>query len=55
MMKKAVLLSGPPGIGKTSSALILCRELGFEPIEVFVFVWTPSLLSPSASLALRSP
>ena len=34
MMKKAVLLSGPPGIGKTSSALIVCRELGFEPIEV---------------------
>lgn len=32
--KKAVLLSGPPGIGKTSSALIVCRELGFEPVEV---------------------
>ena len=34
MIKKAVLLSGPPGIGKTSSAVIVCRELGFEPIEV---------------------
>lgn len=34
MKKKAVLLSGPPGIGKTSSALIVCRELGFEPVEV---------------------
>jgi replication factor C subunit 1 len=32
--KKAVLMSGPPGIGKTSSALILCKELGFTPIEV---------------------
>ncbi len=36
--KKAVLLSGPPGIGKTSSALIVCRELGFEPVEVRVAV-----------------
>jgi replication factor C subunit 1 len=34
LKKKAVLLSGPPGIGKTSSALIVCRELGFEPVEV---------------------
>lgn len=34
MKKKAVLLSGPPGIGKTTSALIVCRELGFEPVEV---------------------
>lgn len=25
MSKKAVLLSGPPGIGKTSSALIVSR------------------------------
>ena len=34
LTKKAVLLSGSPGIGKTSSALIVCRELGYEPIEV---------------------
>jgi hypothetical protein len=34
MAKNAVLLSGPPGIGKTSSALIICCELGFEPVEV---------------------
>jgi replication factor C subunit 1 len=32
--KKAILISGPPGIGKTSSAILVCRELGFEPIEV---------------------
>ena len=33
-IKKAVMISGPPGIGKTSSAILVCRELGFEPIEV---------------------
>lgn len=32
--KKAVLLSGPPGIGKTSSAIIVCKELGIFPVEV---------------------
>mmetsp|Transcript_687 Transcript_687/g.1994 ORF Transcript_687/g.1994 Transcript_687/m.1994 type:complete len:1093 (+) Transcript_687:367-3645(+) len=32
--KKAVLISGTPGIGKSSSALIICRELGLEVIEV---------------------
>ena len=30
---KAVLLSGPPGIGKTSSARIVCRKLGYEALE----------------------
>ncbi|DBA70377.1 hypothetical protein WJX79_010688 [Trebouxia sp. C0005] len=34
MSKKAILLSGPPGIGKTSSASIISRELGFTPVEV---------------------
>ncbi|KAL3132947.1 hypothetical protein ABBQ38_006860 [Trebouxia sp. C0009 RCD-2024] len=34
LSKKAVLLSGPPGIGKTSSATIISRELGFTPVEV---------------------
>lgn len=29
----AVLLAGPPGIGKTTAAHIVCKELGFEPHE----------------------
>ena len=28
--KKAVLISGPPGIGKTSAATIICKQLGYE-------------------------
>ncbi|CAL6300350.1 unnamed protein product [Bathycoccus prasinos] len=31
---KAVLISGPPGIGKTSSAIIVCTQLGFSVMEV---------------------
>jgi replication factor C subunit 1 len=31
---KAVLISGPPGIGKTSSASIVCEQLGFTVMEV---------------------
>lgn len=34
MKKKAVLLSGPPGIGKTSAATILCSELNYQVMEV---------------------
>lgn len=30
---KACLLSGPPGIGKSSAAKIACQELGFNVIE----------------------
>lgn len=30
---KAVLLSGPPGIGKTSAARIVCKDLGYEVLE----------------------
>lgn len=32
--KKAVLLSGPPGIGKTTSARLISNLLGFEAFEV---------------------
>jgi replication factor C subunit 1 len=32
--KKAVLISGPPGIGKTSVAHILAKEMGFAVVEV---------------------
>lgn len=30
---RAVLISGPPGIGKSSAARIVCRGLGFEVLE----------------------
>ncbi|XP_046396184.1 replication factor C subunit 1 isoform X2 [Ischnura elegans] len=30
---KAALLSGAPGIGKTTSALLVCKELGMDAIE----------------------
>lgn len=32
--KKAVLLSGPPGIGKTTSSIVVCKMLGFQTTEV---------------------
>ena len=34
MGKKAVLLCGPPGVGKTSAATLVCRKLGFDVLEV---------------------
>lgn len=30
---RAALLSGPPGIGKTSTAILVCKELGYTYCE----------------------
>ncbi|KAL2344012.1 hypothetical protein Fmac_005297 [Flemingia macrophylla] len=32
--KRAILLCGTPGIGKTTSAKLVCQELGFQAIEM---------------------
>lgn len=34
--KKAVLLSGPPGIGKTTTAKVVSQMLGLQAIEVIL-------------------
>ena len=34
MNAKSVLISGPPGIGKTSSCRIICKNLGYEVHEM---------------------
>lgn len=33
-LKNACLISGPPGIGKTTTALIVAKELGYMPIHL---------------------
>jgi replication factor C subunit 1 len=37
--KKAVLLSGPPGIGKTTTAKVVSQMLGLQAIEVLFIVF----------------
>jgi replication factor C subunit 1 len=34
MAEKAVLISGPPGIGKTTAAHLACRQLSMETVEM---------------------
>ena len=31
---RAALLSGPPGIGKTTSATLVCKSLGYGVVEL---------------------
>ncbi|XP_025893447.1 replication factor C subunit 1 isoform X2 [Nothoprocta perdicaria] len=31
---KAALLSGPPGVGKTTTAVLVCKELGYSYVEL---------------------
>lgn len=31
---RAILISGPPGIGKTTSAHLMAKQAGYNPIEL---------------------
>jgi replication factor C subunit 1 len=33
-MYRAVLISGPPGIGKTTSAHLVTKMVGYNPVEL---------------------
>lgn len=43
--KKAVLLSGTPGIGKTTSAKLVSQMLGFQAVEVSSYSFSISLVN----------
>jgi replication factor C subunit 1 len=33
-LSRAILISGPPGIGKTTSAHLMAKMAGYSPIEL---------------------
>lgn len=51
--KKAVLLSGNPGMGKTTTARLVCQLLGYEALEVLKFLFH-ILLRKNVYVAVKS-